>query len=59
VGRVVYALGQASMSALGGPGADTLALSCRDVLAHGTRKVEVIGPMLEDEARRVFEEIVA
>lgn len=58
IGRVVYALSQASMRALGGPDADALALSCRDVLAHGTRKVEVLGPLLEDEARRVFEENV-
>jgi tRNA(Arg) A34 adenosine deaminase TadA len=56
VGRIVYALSIDSMLALGGPGADELILSCRDVLARGTRKIEVLGPMLEDEARRVFEE---
>jgi tRNA(adenine34) deaminase len=56
VGRVVYALSVDSMLALAGPGADELILSCRDVLARGTRKIEVLGPQLEDEARRVFEE---
>ncbi len=56
VGRIVYALSIDSMLALGGPGADELILSCRDVLTHGTRKIEVLGPMLEEEARRVFEE---
>ena len=56
VGRVVYALSVDSMLALAGPGADELILSCRDVLARGTRNIEVLGPLLEDEARRVFEE---
>lgn len=55
VGRVVYGLSIETMTALGGPRADELALHCREVLARGTRRVEVIGPMLEDEARRVFE----
>jgi tRNA(Arg) A34 adenosine deaminase TadA len=56
VGRVVYALSLDSMLALAGPGADELILSCREVLARGTRNIEVLGPQLEDEARRVFEE---
>jgi hypothetical protein len=44
------------MLALAGPDADELILSCRDVLARGMRKIEILGPLLEDEARRVFEE---
>jgi tRNA(Arg) A34 adenosine deaminase TadA len=56
VGRVVYALSLDSMRALGGPGADELMLSCRAVLARGARKIDVLGPLLEDEARRVFKE---
>lgn len=56
IGRVVYALPIETMTALGGAGADELALHCREVLASGTRRVEVQGPALEDEARRVFEE---
>ncbi len=55
VGRVVYALSIEAMTALGGPVADEIALHCRDVLERGTRCVEVLGPALEDEARRVFD----
>ena len=55
VGRVVYGLSIESMTALGGEQADELALHCRDVLASGTRRMDVSGPALEDEARRVFE----
>lgn len=32
-----------------------LRLSCREVLASGGRTIEVIGPLLEEEARRVHE----
>jgi tRNA(Arg) A34 adenosine deaminase TadA len=56
VGRVVFGLSIESMTALGGPDADELLLHAADVLASGVRPVEVIGPALEDEARRVFEE---
>lgn len=55
VGRVVYALSIETMTALAGPAADELALHCRAVLDRGTRCVEVLGPALEDEARRVFD----
>jgi tRNA(adenine34) deaminase len=55
IGRVVYALSVESMIALAGPGANEIRLSCREVLGRGTRRVEVIGPALEEEARRVFE----
>jgi tRNA(adenine34) deaminase len=55
VGRVVYGLSIESMTMLGGPDADELALHCRDLLACGTHRVEVFGPALEDEARRVFD----
>lgn len=56
VGRIVYGLSIESMTALGGAQADELALHCREVLARGTRRVEVNGPALEDEARAVFED---
>ena len=55
IGRLVYALGIDSMAACAGPGVDELYLSCREVLARGTRAVEVIGPALEDEARQVLD----
>ena len=56
IARVVYALSVESMVALAGPGVDEIRLGCRDVLGRGTRPVEVVGPALEDEARRVFED---
>jgi tRNA(Arg) A34 adenosine deaminase TadA len=55
VRRVVYALSVESMIALAGPGADEIGLSCREVFSRGARPIEVLGPALEDEARRVFE----
>jgi tRNA(adenine34) deaminase len=54
-GRVVFALSIETMRVLGGADADELALHCAEVLARGTRAVEVLGPALEDEARRVLE----
>jgi tRNA(adenine34) deaminase len=56
VGRVVFGLSIETMSTLGGADVDELALHCAEVLARGTRPVEVLGPALEDEARRVFDE---
>ena len=53
--RVVYALSIASMGELGGAGVDALRLACREVMARGTRAVEVVGPALQSEARRVFD----
>jgi tRNA(adenine34) deaminase len=55
VGRVVFGLSIETMTALGGPDADELTLHGADVLASGMRPVEVIGPALEEEARRVFD----
>ncbi len=55
VGRVVYALREEGLYAMTGDSPDRLLLSCRDVFMHGGRPVEVIGPMLEDEARKVHE----
>jgi tRNA(Arg) A34 adenosine deaminase TadA len=54
VGRVVFALSIDSMTELAGADADELGLNCADVLATGTRRVEVLGPALEAEARRAF-----
>ena len=56
IGRVVYALGSETLTAMvGDAGASTLALSCRDVLAHGGRSVEVSGPHLTERAAAVHE----
>jgi tRNA(Arg) A34 adenosine deaminase TadA len=53
VGRVVYAMSEASLLALTGsdPENPTLSLPCRTVFAAGQRPTEVIGPLREDEAR--------
>jgi len=52
VGRVVYALSESRLLTLTGahPDNPTLALPCRTVFAAGQRPIEVIGPLLEDEA---------
>jgi tRNA(Arg) A34 adenosine deaminase TadA len=55
VGRVVYALREEGLYAMTGDSPDKLLLSCRDVFARGGRLVEVLGPMLEEEARKVHE----
>ncbi len=55
VGRVVYALSEEGLYALTGDSPYKLLLSCRDVFSHGGRPIEVLGPMLEKEARQVHE----
>ncbi|TVR92931.1 MAG: nucleoside deaminase [Spirochaetaceae bacterium] len=55
IGRVVYGLAESSLLALTGsdPENPTLDLPCRDVFAHGQRDIEVLGPLLEEEASDV------
>ncbi|MBZ9938630.1 nucleoside deaminase [Mesorhizobium sp. BR1-1-16] len=57
IGRLVYGLSEKRMKSLTGnhPENPTLDLPCEIVLASGQRKVEVIGPMLEDEAAQLHE----
>ncbi len=57
ISRVVFGLREAELSALTGadPKNPTMALPCRDVFARGQRSIEVIGPILEDEARAVHD----
>jgi tRNA(Arg) A34 adenosine deaminase TadA len=52
IGRVVYGLSERRLKAMTGSHAEnpTLDLPCRTVFAAGQRPVEVIGPLLEDEA---------
>ncbi|MGO8800735.1 MAG: nucleoside deaminase [Roseiarcus sp.] len=52
VGRVVYGQSEKSLKAMTGAHSEnpTLDLPCRSVFAAGQRPVEVIGPLLEDEA---------
>jgi tRNA(Arg) A34 adenosine deaminase TadA len=52
IGRVVYGQSERALKAATGnhPENPTLDLPCRAVFAAGQRKIEVIGPLLEDEA---------
>ena len=50
--RVVYAFGEPRLRAMLATRADTLGLgfSCREILARAAEPVEIVGPLLEDEA---------
>ncbi|WP_309131350.1 solute carrier family 23 protein [Brevibacterium sp.] len=52
IGRIVYALSESRLLALTGddPENPTFDLPCREVIARGQREIEVLGPLLEDEA---------
>jgi len=52
IGRVVYGLSERRLRSLTGdhPENPTLDLPCRAVFAAGQRTIEVIGPLLEEEA---------
>ena len=52
IGKVVFGFSEASLRALTGshPWNPTLALPCRELFSRGSRKIEVIGPYLEEEA---------
>jgi tRNA(Arg) A34 adenosine deaminase TadA len=52
--RVVFGLSQAGIYELVGPdNEEALRLSCREVMDRGAKAIEVVGPLLEDEAREV------
>ncbi|MBX3084019.1 MAG: nucleoside deaminase [Anaerolineae bacterium] len=55
IGRVVFAFSQRSLNQIVQhlPTQTYLSLSCREVFARGNRPIEVIGPLLEEEARYV------
>jgi tRNA(Arg) A34 adenosine deaminase TadA len=57
IGRVVYGLAERRLKEMTGDHAEnpTLDLPCRVVFAAGRRPVEVIGPLLEDEAGAMHE----
>ena len=52
IGRVVYGQAESDLKAMTGdsPENPTMSLPCRTVFAAGQRKVEVVGPLLADEA---------
>ena len=55
VKRLVYALSETALYKMTGndPVNETLQLPCREVFLHSRRDIEVIGPLLEDEAGEV------
>ena len=57
IGRLVYGQSEADLKRVTGdhPENPTLDLPCRVVFAAGQRKVEVVGPLLEDEAAALQE----
>jgi tRNA(Arg) A34 adenosine deaminase TadA len=52
IGRVVFGLSERRLKAMTGhhPENPTLDLPCRVIFAAGQRRVDVVGPLLEDEA---------
>ncbi len=54
IGRVVYALSEHALLVLTGdhPENPTLSLPCREVSVRGQRRIEVVGPVLEEKAAR-------
>ena len=57
IGRIVYALSESRLLELSGddPENPTFDLPCREVIARGQRNIEVLGPLLEDEASAAHE----
>lgn len=55
IGRVVFGLSSERFALIRGddPPTSSLDLSCREVLARGRRRVEIEGPVIEDEAEQV------
>ena len=55
IGRVVYGLSEKRLKSLIGAHVEnpTLDLPCRTIFAAGQRPVEVVGPLLEDEAAAI------
>jgi len=54
IGRVVYGLSEHRLLKLTGSNEEnpTFSLPCREVFARGQRRVEIVGPLLEDEAAK-------
>jgi tRNA(Arg) A34 adenosine deaminase TadA len=53
--RVIYALSEDGLYAMTGDSPESLKLPCREVFARGGRPVEVVGPLLEEEAALVHQ----
>jgi tRNA(Arg) A34 adenosine deaminase TadA len=53
IGRLVYGVGASRFYSLVGPTPTQIDLECREVFARSNQPIEVIGPMLEEEALAV------
>ena len=54
--RVVFGLSEEALYAMiGDQSQDVLRMSCRDLLAKGRKEISVIGPVLEEEARKTHD----
>ena len=56
VRRVVYGLSEEGLYGMTGEGSEeVLYLPCRELFGKGKKPIQVVGPVLEEEARRVHE----
>ena len=57
IGRVVYALSEHKLLEMTGSNEEnpTFSLPCREVFARGQRRIEIAGPLLEEEAAKPHE----
>jgi tRNA(Arg) A34 adenosine deaminase TadA len=55
VRRVVYGLSEESLYEMVGDSPEALYLPCREVFGRGRKPIVVVGPVLEEEVRRVHE----
>ncbi|MCP4117566.1 MAG: nucleoside deaminase [Desulfobacteraceae bacterium] len=56
VRRVVYGLSEEGLyGMMGADDEEVLLLPCREILVRGKKPIQVIGPVLEDEAKKVHE----
>ena len=54
VRRVVYGLSQEGLyGMINGDNEEVILLPCREIFAKGNKQIEVVGPILEDEAKEV------
>lgn len=54
IGRVVFGLRAERLYDMKGESGRQLHLTCQDVLERGNHDVDVVGPVLEEEAAEVF-----
>lgn len=54
IGRIVYGLSAESLyQIIGSDSKEVLSITCREIYATGRKQIDVVGPLMEDEARQV------